>query len=71
MNSPKEIHNKLEDVIKHLKSLEVFLLDIDCHFFPEPYDSSLCHHYDSLVNKLNEKQRLLFFQGKVLFKNTR
>ena len=71
MTSPKEIHNKIKDVIKYLKYLEVSLLDIDCHFYPEPYASSLCHHYDSLVNKLNEKHRLLFFQGKVPFKNTR
>ena len=53
---------EIELIKKKIMNLEKNLIALDQYFFPQinnPFKSSLCSQYDSILQELNERQRLL------------
>ncbi len=53
---------EIELIKKKIINLEKNLIALDQYFYPQinnPFKSSLCSQYDSILKELNERQRLL------------
>jgi hypothetical protein len=53
---------EIELIKKKIMNLEKNLIALDQYFYPQinnPFKSSLCSQYDSILKELNERQRLL------------
>ncbi len=53
---------EIELIKKKIMNLEKNLIALDQYFYPQinnPFKSSLCSQYDSILQELNERQRLL------------